>query len=220
MFMAASTAADLAAVFMAVSEAAAFAAGLLTGVSSILNSVYGKLAQFVGSSNKVPNCANPYYAAAITAYCRRRLIELAMVDPSAIVFFATDGIMAIRPLHHLPKPIKGVKNCPIKRSGQRVRDESAGDVISLGDWEYAQRDGGIFVMAGVYVHYMVERNDKGEFIFDTNGKPKVNSKYTGRLRGGDISKYAEGNDGQPWLVSQALESWLKPFDLDDKETYP
>lgn len=37
----------------------------------ILNSVYGKLAQFVGSSNKVPNCANPYYAAAITAYCRR-----------------------------------------------------------------------------------------------------------------------------------------------------
>ena len=35
----------------------------------ILNSVYGKLAQFVGSSNKVPNCANSYYAAAITAYC-------------------------------------------------------------------------------------------------------------------------------------------------------
>jgi hypothetical protein len=57
----------------------------------ILNSVYGKLAQFVGSSNKVPNCANPYYGAAITAYCRRRLIELAMTDPSAIIFFATDG---------------------------------------------------------------------------------------------------------------------------------
>ena len=137
MFMAASTAADLAAVFMAVSEAAAFAAGLLTGVSSILNSVYGKLAQFVGSSNKVPNCANPYYAAAITAYCSRRLIELAMVDPSAIVFFATDGILSTRPLHHLPIPIKGVKNCPAKRSGKRVKDESAGDAISLGDWEYA-----------------------------------------------------------------------------------
>ena len=186
----------------------------------ILNSVYGKLAQFVGSSNKVPNCANPYYAAAIAAYCRRRLIELAMVDPSAIVFFATDGIMAIRPLHHLPVPIKGVKNCPLKRSGKRVKDESADDVISLGDWEYARRDGGIFVMAGVYVHYMVDKDDKGDFIFDAQGRPKVNAKYTGRLRGADISKYAEGDDGQPWLVSSALKAWLEPFDLDDKETYP
>jgi hypothetical protein len=220
MFMAASTAADLAAVFMAVSEAAAFAAGLLTGVSSILNSVYGKLAQFVGSSNKVPNCANPYYAAAITAYCRKRLIELAMIDPSAIIFFATDGILSTRPLHHLPTPIKGVKNCPAKRSGKRVKDESAGDAISLGDWEYAQRDGGIFVMAGIYVHYIVDKDDKGDFIFDTQRRPKVNSKYTGRLRGADISKYADGDDGQPWLVSSALKAWLEPFDIDDKETYP
>jgi hypothetical protein len=108
----------------------------------ILNSVYGKLAQFVGSSNKVPNCANPYYAAAITAYCRRRLIELAMTDPSAVIFKATDGLLATRPLHHLPYSIKGVKNCPKNRSGKRVKDESAGDAIGLGDWEYAQRDGG------------------------------------------------------------------------------
>jgi hypothetical protein len=186
----------------------------------ILNSVYGKLAQFVGSSNKVPNCANPYYAAAITAYCRRRLIELAMVDPSAIIFFATDGILSTRPLHHLTTPIKGVKNCPIKRSGKRVKDESAGDLISLGDWEYAQRDGGIFVMAGVYVHYKIKRDDKGEFIFADNGMPKIDAKYTGRLRGADITKYADGNDGQPWLVSSALKAWLEPFDIDDKETYP
>jgi hypothetical protein len=186
----------------------------------ILNSVYGKLAQFVGSSNKVPTCANPYYAAAITAYCRRRLIELAMVDPSAIIFFATDGIIAKRPLHHLPISIKGVKNCPIKRSGQRVEDESAGDVISLGDWEYARRDGGIFVKAGVYTHYMVERDDKGEVIFNDMGMPKINAKYTGRLRGADITKYADGNDGQPWLVSGALKAWLESFNVDDKESYP
>jgi hypothetical protein len=185
----------------------------------ILNSVYGKLAQFVGSSNRVPNCANPYYAAAITAYCRRRLIELAMVDPSAIVFFATDGIMSIRPLHHLPIPIKGVKNCPKKYAGKRVKDEGADD-ISLGDWEYKQRDGGIFVMAGVYTHYAVERGDMGEFIFHANGRPKINAKYTGRLRGADITKYADGNDGQPWLVSSALKAWLEPFDIDDKENYP
>jgi hypothetical protein len=141
-----------------------------------------------------------------------------MVDPSAIVFFATDGIMAIRPLHHLPIPIKGVKNCPVSPAGKRVKNESAGDVISLGDWEYARRDGRIFVMAGVYVHYMVDKDDKGDFIFDAQGRPKVNAKYTGRLRGTDISKYAEGDDGQPWLVSSALKAWLESFDLDDKET--
>jgi hypothetical protein len=186
----------------------------------ILNSVYGKLAQFVGSSNKVPNCANPYYAAAITAYCRRRLLEAALIDPSAIVFFATDGIMATRPLHHLKEPAEGVVNRPKARPLERVKDEKLGDAISLGDWEYAQRDGGIFVMAGVYVHYLIERDETGAFIFDANGRPKVSPKYTGRLRGGDISKYAEGNDGQPWLVSNALEAWRKPYDLDDRTTYP
>lgn len=189
-------------------------------IKLILNSVYGKLAQFVGSSNKVPNCANPYYAAAITAYCRRRLLEAALIDPTAIVFFATDGIMATRPLHHLPIPIDGVDNCPKSKSLERVKDEKLGDAISIGDWEYARRDGGIFVMAGVYVHYMIERNAKGAFIFDDMGRPKVEPKYTGRLRGGDISKYAEGNDGQPWLVSNALEAWRRPYDLDDRETYP
>lgn len=143
-----------------------------------------------------------------------------MRDPNAIVFFATDGIIATRPLHHLPKEIEGVGNCPVERSLARVKDESLGDAISLGDWEYAQRDGGIFVMAGVYVHYRVDKNDNGEFIFDAQGRPKVNSKYTGRLRGADISKYAEGDDGQPWLVSSALKAWREPFDLDDKETYP
>jgi hypothetical protein len=186
----------------------------------ILNSVYGKLAQFVGSSKKVPNCANPYYAAAITAYCRRRLLEAALIDPRAIVFFATDGILATHPLHHLEKPIDGVFNPGASIGLKRVKDEKLGDEISLGDWEYARRDGGVFVMAGVYVHYLVERDEKGAFLFDTEGRPKVNAKYTGRLRGGDITKYAEGTDGQPWLVSNALAAWRTPYNLDDKTTYP
>ena len=51
--------------------------------------------------------------------------------------------------------------------------------------------------------------------------PKINTKYTGRLRGADITKYADGDDGQPWLVvSSALKAWLEPFDIDGKETYP
>jgi hypothetical protein len=57
-----------------------------------LNSIYGKLAQSVGGDGDAPSVANPYYAAATTAYCRRRLIEAALIDPHAIVFFATDGI--------------------------------------------------------------------------------------------------------------------------------
>jgi hypothetical protein len=72
----------------------------------------------------------------------------------------------------------------------------------------------------VYVHYMIERDLKGEFIFDAQGRPKINSKYTGRLRGADITKYADGDDGQPWLVSSALKAWREPFDIKDKETYP
>jgi hypothetical protein len=185
----------------------------------ILNSAYGKLAQFVGSSNKVPNCANPYYAAAITAHCRRRLMEAALIDPTAIVFFATDGILATRPLHTLSAPA-GVVNCHESVSLPRVKDESLGDAVTLGDWEYARRDGGIFVMAGVYVHYLVERDEKGAFKFDAAGQPKVNAKYTGRLRGADITKYAEGDDGQPWLVANTLEAWRRPYDIMDNKTHP
>ena len=83
-----------------------------------LNSIYGKLAQSVGGDGAAPSVANPYYAAATTAYCRRRLIEAALIDPHAIVFFATDGIVSTRPL-------KGL---------ERVRKK--GDVVDLGDWEY------------------------------------------------------------------------------------
>ena len=36
-------------------------------IKLVINSIYGKLAQFVGEQGKVPKTANPYYAAAITA---------------------------------------------------------------------------------------------------------------------------------------------------------
>jgi DNA polymerase elongation subunit (family B) len=42
-----------------------------------LNSIYGKLAQSVGREGWAPEVANPYYAAATTAYCQRRLLEAA-----------------------------------------------------------------------------------------------------------------------------------------------
>lgn len=73
-------------------------------IKLVLNSVYGKLAQYVGSEGKVPKCANPYYAAAITAYCRRRLMEAMLISPASIVFAATDGIVSTTALHILPDP--------------------------------------------------------------------------------------------------------------------
>lgn len=66
-------------------------------IKLVINSIYGKLAQFVGEQGKVPKNANPYYAAAITAYGRRRLCEAALVDPYSVVFFATDGILQTGP---------------------------------------------------------------------------------------------------------------------------
>ena len=67
------------------------------------NSLYGKMAQRVGGSErkdgrKAPSTVNPYYAAAITANCRRRLVEAGLLDPHSVVAFMTDGIVTTRRL--------------------------------------------------------------------------------------------------------------------------
>jgi hypothetical protein len=101
-----------------------------------LNSLYGKTAQGVsgGADDAPPSCANPYYAAAITAHVRARLVEAALVDPHAIVSFMTDGIVSMRELKELP----------------RVRDEAKGEEPDLGDWEIQRYNGGFFFMSGLY----------------------------------------------------------------------
>jgi hypothetical protein len=49
-----------------------------------LNSLYGKMAQKIGGSDgKPPGTANPWYAAAITSWCRRRLLEACLANPQA-----------------------------------------------------------------------------------------------------------------------------------------
>jgi hypothetical protein len=94
-----------------------------------INSCYGKLAQGVssGAAGKVPGFANPFYAAAITAGTRARLLVAALDKPDAIVMLATDGILATKKLgFHPPK------------------------ASTLGAWEYGENSGGIFVQSGVY----------------------------------------------------------------------
>jgi hypothetical protein len=101
------------------------------------NSLYGKMAQRVGGSEnkddrKPPSTANPYYAAAITANCRRRLVEAGLLDPRSVVAFMTDGIVTTRRLEGLPNVV------------------NEGDESQLGDWEYAPVQGRTFLHAGVY----------------------------------------------------------------------
>ena len=87
---------------------------------------------------KSPPTANPYYAAATTAYCRRRIMEAACLDPHSIVFFATDGIVATNSIGGLP----------------RVKAE--GELLELGDWEYRKGHSGVFIHSGVYSYQKYE----------------------------------------------------------------
>ena len=157
-----------------------------------LNSIYGKLAQSVGGDGKAPSVANPYYAAATTAYCRRRLIEAALIDPHAIVFFATDGIVSTRPLSGLA----------------RVREQ--GDVVDLGDWEYCEADSGLFVMPGVYTY--------GKIVCDQHGARTI--KPVTKIRGGDAKKYGAKLKANQWLIEKVLAAWRTPFDPHKPEQFP
>ena len=157
-----------------------------------LNSIYGKLAQSVGGDGDAPSVANPYYAAATTASCRRRLVEAALIDPHAIVFFATDGIVSTRPLNGLA----------------RVRKK--GDVVDLGDWEYCEADSGLFVMPGVYTYGKVEYDETGARTI----KPVT------KIRGGDAKKYAAKVKANQWLIENVLAAWRTPVDPHKPEQFP
>jgi hypothetical protein len=120
-----------------------------------------------------------------TPSCRRRLVEVALIDPHAIVFFATDGIVSTRPLNRLA----------------RVRKK--GDVVDLGDWEYCEADGGLFIMQSA------QRRDRARTI-----KPVT------KIRGGDAKKYAARVKANQWLIENVLAAWRKPFDPQRPETFP
>jgi hypothetical protein len=100
-------------------------------IKLVLNSLYGKLAQYVGTAGRPPSYASPWMAAAVTAGTQRMLMSAALTAPDAIICFATDGIVADREL-----PI------PTTAPGEK----------KLGEWEYPEimKGGGVFVQSGVY----------------------------------------------------------------------
>jgi hypothetical protein len=155
-------------------------------------SVYGKLAQSVGPKGKAPPVANPYYAAATTACCRRRLLEAALFDPHAIIFFAADCIVSTRPLTGL------------------ARVKKAGEAVDLSDWEYCEADSGLFVLPGVYTY--------GKIEYDKNGARTI--KPVTKLRGGDPKKYHATVQANRWLIENVLAAWRKPFDPRNPDQFP
>ena len=86
-----------------------------------------------------------------------------------------------------------------------------GEHIDLGDWEYCEADGGIFVQPGVYMYGKVGRDEKtGARII----------KPVSKLRGGDPKKYAAQMAASEWIVESVLAAWRKPFDPKNAETSP
>ena len=152
----------------------------------VINSIYGKLAQTVGDRGKLPSSANPFYALAITAYCRRRLMEAALLNPRAIAFFATDGILSIGELSGL----------------ERVRDEN--EAVDLGDWEYGRVDRALLAMSGVYFLDKREIDNNGEIVY----KPVT------KLRGASQSHYANRIKIHEWIIEKILAEWRRPSEQD------
>jgi hypothetical protein len=92
-----------------------------------INSVYGKFAQRVGQLGQPPANGCLWYAAAITAGTRRKLMEAALNDPKAVIAFATDAVFSTRALPLDVPPTK-----------------------ILGEWEFEEGAAASVVQSGVY----------------------------------------------------------------------
>jgi hypothetical protein len=100
-------------------------------VKLILNSLYGKTAQSIGEEGDLPLSSNPFFAGAITAGTRAKLMHAALHDPFRVIFFATDAIVSLGILRGLETVQKKV----------------------LGEWEFSELDkqsAAIFVHPGIY----------------------------------------------------------------------
>ncbi len=151
-------------------------------IKLVINSLYGKTAQGVGSNDGPPSSACPYYAAATTAWCRARLLRFAIRDPHAIVSFMTDGIASTRKLHDEAHAL----DANVKPEGD--------DNAELGDWEWKSVAGGFFLMSGLYA------------LLDEDGKAK-----TTKTRGYDPQKFLLGKEVLEFFTVDVLNTWKKPM---------
>jgi hypothetical protein len=114
-------------------------------IKLMLNSLYGKFAQGIGGFGRLPRFACPWFAAAITAGTRRKLMEAALTAPRSVVAFTTDALIMDKP-PEFETTARGVKE--------------------LGKWEYPKLYvSGSIVMPGVNFTL----NEKGEGNMKTHG---------------------------------------------------
>lgn len=108
-------------------------------------------------------------------------MEAGLIDPHAIVFFATDGIVSTREL------------IGVRRSGEN---------IELGDWELYDGDGGLFIQAGVYHYGKVKIGKDGKRRIEpvTKLRGATAKNYTDDERGAGA-----------WLIENTLARWRAPF---------
>jgi hypothetical protein len=152
-----------------------------------INSLYGKTVQSVGGTDTAPPaCACPYYGAVITANCRARLLEAALIDPYSIVTFMTDGIVSTREL-------KGLVNAKEIFEG----DPPEGTIINLGDWEFERMAGGFFLQSGVYC------------IVHKSGKTKD------RTRGANPMEFIIKKPLKELMLNEVLAEWRRVLDDED-----
>jgi hypothetical protein len=152
---------------------------LQMAIKLCLNSLYGKTVQSVGGTEDAPpsSCC-PYYGTAITANCRARLLEAALLDPYAIVCFMTDGIVSTRELKGLPRAKEVFEGEPPE-----------GTIISSGDWEFERMAGGFFLQSGVY------------HIQHKSGEPKD------RTRGSNPMNFVFKKPLRDLLLNDVLPEW-------------
>jgi hypothetical protein len=91
----------------------------------ILNSVYGKLAQTVGATDKPPTWHQLEYAGYITSHTRAKLYDAMLQKPESLIAVETDAVFTTEPLD-LPH------------------------TDALGDWEETYFDEIIYLQSGYY----------------------------------------------------------------------
>jgi hypothetical protein len=114
-------------------------------IKLMLNSLYGKFAQGIGGFGRLPRFACPWYAAAITAGTRLKLMEAGVTAPAHVDAFTTDALVMDKP-PEFETTARGVKE--------------------LGKWEYPK----LYLRASLVmpgVNYTVD--EKGEGNMKTRG---------------------------------------------------
>jgi hypothetical protein len=148
-----------------------------------LNSLYGKTAQSKGARVmksadgtqvvRPPIYSNMFYAAATTGGTRAMLLDPTRGDPDAVIMFATDGVCSIRECAGLDIPA----------------------VKTLGTWERAERQNGVFVKSSIYSH--------------EPESPGAERKRTTKMRGVRPMNLGEGMTAEQWLIEAAPEAWAE-----------